>query len=134
LIWNKAHARSRGLTVKRAISNVEVFQMVSLTAVTALVVAAGLLGGLLLTGRRLLRAAGRNEPLLLQQVLERRGARLDTQSDPMLLAESGRAARRCLLCRDRGECVEWLEGRSERALAEFCPNAQLLARMNAGPD
>ncbi len=108
--------------------------MVSLTAVAAATVAGTLLGALILTGYRLLRAASRSEPLPMQRMMEHEGVGLDAWVDAGVLRQAGAGTRRCLLCRERRECVEWLEGRSERALAELCPNAELIEHMKLAPN
>ena len=107
--------------------------MVSITAVAAAAVAGTLLGAFVLTGYRLLRAASRSQPLLMPRMMEHEGVGLEAWVDASVLRESGEGTRRCLLCRERRECVEWLEGRSERALAELCPNAELIQRMKLAP-
>lgn len=92
---------------------------------------AALLGTVVLStgvlGLRLWRAATRErQPLLMHRVLERGGVSLDDCTDVGTFTRLGVGARRCLLCRDRKTCIEWLNGDTSLALDEFCPNADLI--------
>jgi hypothetical protein len=101
-----------------------------ITAVPALLV-----GGLLLLAAglsfRLWRSAMRDEPLLLHLVLARKGLSLAAGADPGVLVQTGAAVRRCMLCADRTTCRRWLEGEVGGPLERFCPNAELMARLQA---
>lgn len=81
---------------------------------------------------RLWRAGMREErTLLMHRVLEREGVILDGCTEKATLAQTAAAARRCLLCRDRETCLAWLEGDESVPLGRFCPNADLIARLQA---
>ena len=83
-------------------------------------------------GWRLWRAALREERTLrMHRVLERMGITLEGCADHGTLAQAAAGARRCLLCRERETCLAWLEGDSNVALEHFCPNADLIAKLEA---
>ena len=77
-------------------------------------------------------AALREERTLrMHRVFERKGITLEGCTDHSTLAKTAAAARRCLLCRERETCLAWLEGVSSVALEHFCPNADLVAKLEA---
>lgn len=81
---------------------------------------------------RLWRSAMRGEPLLLHRMLARSGLSLEASRDPDLVAQTGAAVRRCMMCADRAACLRWLEDEDGGPVAGFCPNAELMDRMKAG--
>ena len=82
--------------------------------------------------RRLLRAwrqARREiEKLELWQVLHQRGTRVLARHNPQALVF---AVERCTSCRHVPECDRLLEGGSDRALEQFCPNTMYLRHLDA---
>jgi hypothetical protein len=93
---------------------------------------AGLLAVVAGVSYRLWRSAMRDERLLMHEVIARKGLSLDGCRDPDLLRQAGAAARRCMLCRDRDTCIGWLDGEVTGPVERFCPNAELLAKMQTG--
>jgi hypothetical protein len=69
--------------------------------------------------------------LLMHRVLEREGVSVEGCTEKATLIQTAAAARRCLLCRHQETCVAWLVGEHAACLAEFCPNAGLIARLKA---
>lgn len=95
---------------------------------------AAVFGGLiLLVGwamARLWRAVIREDrPVLMHRMLERQGLSLDGLERSTELEQAAAATRRCVLCRDRDECLAWLEGDGKMAYAGFCPNAAFIAKL-----
>ena len=103
-----------------------------LVAVGGVAVLAGLAVSTAVVGFRLWRAGADGErDLLLHRVLKRKGLNLDGRTDDATLGQMAAATRTCLLCRDRGTCLAWLEGDASVPLEHFCPNADLLARLQS---
>jgi hypothetical protein len=95
-----------------------------------------LLVGLVLAGGvmiyRLWRAGMRERgTLLLHRMFEHEGVSQGACTNEVAAGQAANAARRCLLCRDRETCVEWLEGQSTEELEQFCLNADLIGRLKA---
>jgi hypothetical protein len=92
------------------------------------------LGGLLLAGgwavHGLWRAVIREDrPVLMHRMLERQGLSMDRLESPLELVQAAAAARRCVMCRDRGTCLAWLERDGRTGYEAFCPNADFIARL-----
>jgi len=68
------------------------------------------------------------EKLQLWEALQRRGTRRLANQNPQALAF---AVERCTSCRHVPECDHLLEGGSDRAIEEFCPNTMYLRHLDA---
>ena len=64
----------------------------------------------------------------LWQVLERRGLRAAANRDPHLLAQ---ALERCTTCRASVACGKQVAAGRDDKLVDFCPNARILAHLEA---
>lgn len=84
-----------------------------------------------MTYRHFQAAMRQRHPLLTSRVLDREGVSLAGCDDPAVVARAGAAARSCLGCRDRAACLRWLEGDPSLSLQQFCPNDDLIVRLNA---
>lgn len=68
-------------------------------------------------------------PLLLEQMMARRGiSRVETPA-LMLEHEIALAGRRCVLCTSKLRCHEWLATAPRLERASFCPNAHFVDLM-----
>ena len=73
------------------------------------------------------------EPLLLEEMMARRGiSRTDTPA-LMLEHEIAIAGRRCVLCASKLRCHDWLASAPRLERASFCPNAHFLELMTSRP-
>jgi hypothetical protein len=91
-------------------------------------------GGLLLVGgwaaHGLWRAVMREDrPVLLHRMLERQGLSTDRLVYATDIEQTGAAVRRCVMCRDREECLAWLDRGGRAGYERFCPNADFIARL-----
>jgi hypothetical protein len=69
------------------------------------------------------------EPLLLEQMMARRGiSRVETPA-LMLEHEIAIAGRRCVLCASKLRCHDWLASAPRLERAAFCPNTHLIDLM-----
>jgi hypothetical protein len=77
--------------------------------------------------RRIGMPTGRLE---LWRVLERRGlSPAEAAGEPRQL---GIALRRCALCPSVAECNRWLDLGARKGLADFCPNADYIRKLERG--
>lgn len=69
------------------------------------------------------------EPLLLEQMMARRGISRAEVPALMLEHEIAVAGRRCVLCAAKLRCHDWLATASRLERASFCPNAHFVDLM-----
>jgi hypothetical protein len=106
--------------------------MDTLVAVTALAGVWAMALAAAWAGYRLWRAVMRDDrPVLMHRGLDREGLSVAGSTDAMELARAAVALRRCVACRERETCLAWLEGDDTVAFERFCPNAGLIAELQA---
>jgi hypothetical protein len=67
-----------------------------------------------------------DEPLLLEQMMARRGISRAETPGLMLEHEIAAAGRRCILCASKLRCHDWLASAPRLERASFCPNAHFV--------
>ena len=99
----------------------------SLPVVAVTIVFLALLTVLLFAVARMLRMGLHDDGRLrLAELLERRGAKLEV--DALDTYAPAIAARRCVYCTAKKECDAWLASGKRDGYAQFCPNAEFVAR------
>jgi hypothetical protein len=74
-------------------------------------------------------ALGNERPLLLGEMLRRRGANLPDAITRGPAYDYALAVRRCVNCVTADSCQKWLETNRQDGYAEFCPNAEFIGRL-----
>lgn len=70
--------------------------------------------------------------LLLKQMIERAGGKLDVAEDPLLGEKLASAARLCASCRNYEECMRMLSQESGNDVPDYCPNRHWIRALPAG--
>lgn len=79
------------------------------------------------------RAWTMDAPLLLDEMLARRGVELPGGVSAGSAYEMAQAARRCAGCGARGACRNWLDSGARSGSEEFCPNYAFIERARHEP-
>ena len=74
-------------------------------------------------------ALGDERPLFLSQMLRRQGASFPDAVTQGAAYDYALAVRRCVNCGQADTCRKWLETGKQDGYAEFCPNAEFIARL-----